>query len=474
MNEFNNQNHNFEPNNNSSQGHPEENSTHVPPPQPESPQTPPQPNTYTYRAPERNQQNGYGFAPQHNPSPNQSNKGMKVFVGILSGVVAICLILAFGISLGKNFNQSESGEQLGTAPTSTEVQTEKGQEYTTGNSAVYSSDVNEVAKKVSPSVVGITVYSDTSSSSAQASGIIMNKEGYILTNDHIYSEIADPKFVITMNDGTSYKAVYYAGDTRSDLAVLLMSEKPDNLKPATFGNSDNVQVGNDVIAIGSPFGLSDTVTKGIVSAPSRRISNSNSGSSSNEETSNYTMKVIQTDTAINPGNSGGALVNMNGEVIGINSSKIAMTGYEGIGFAIPSNNAKTIFTELTKYKKVVNRGRIGVTYTEITSSTALVNNVRKGLMIQSISNNSSLYNVGVSQGDIIVGVNGKEIETADDLLDIVESNPAGTKIKLTIYMNATGKEKDYTISLLEDDSGSSYIAQEQKTTQPVFDLGFGF
>ncbi len=422
--------------------------------------------TYTYQAPND------GFQPVGKP-PKRGNVGMKIFVGLLAGFIAVCIVLGIGVTLGKR-NDCDMGATPPVNPEE-EYTTAQEQEISTAPGKNAYSSVTEVAQKVSPSVVGITVFSDKSDASSQASGVIMNKQGYILTNDHIYTDIPSPKFVITLHDGKSYKANYHAGDTRSDLAVLVMEDIPANITPAILGNSDFVKAGDEVVAIGSPAGLTDTVTKGIISAPSRRISSAASDSSGSG--GNYTMKVIQTDTAINPGNSGGALVNMNGEVIGINSSKIVLTGYEGIGFAIPSNNAKAVFSDLTKYGKVVNRGRVGLTYTEITSSVALINNMRKGLLIRSIDTKCSLYNTNISAGDIIIGVNGKELDSEDDLLDIIESNPAGTEIELTIYLNASGKQVTHKVVLLEDENQTSYSTYQPTTTYKdpfSFDFDFGY
>lgn len=397
------------------------------------------------------------------PKQRNSKTGLKVFCVIL----AVAVLLSVGVGVGyiaggnRDLRNDKSQNTFG-APGGTvvieqgTVPTKDGVEK--GADGKYTAE--GVAEIVSDSVVNIIVYNDSGNSSAIASGVIMNDEGYILSNDHIYSDTPNAKFAITLNNGKCYEADYVAGDSRSDLCVLKMKDAKD-LTPAVFADSKQLKTGDDVVAIGSPYGLTGTVTKGIVSAPSRRISFS---STVNGNTSKYSMRVIQTDTPLNSGNSGGALVNMYGQVVGISSSKIVLSGYEGLCFAIPANDAIKTAKSLIENKKVVGRARLGITYTEISAAKALVNKLPTGLMIQSVDIDSDLYNSGLKQGDIITEINGTTITTADIALDIIDDSSAGDSMTLKVYVASTGKYKKLTAKMLEDKSVSSYSTQEQQTT----------
>lgn len=418
-----------------------------------------------------NNQGGAYYTPNQPPKNNNNNsdngkKGLKIFIAIAVAVA----VFVVGVGFGKIFGDTGSNKVTSSQSTDDSLKY-KGEDIdvNSGNtieredikpdeSGKYTAD--QVAQLVGPSVVNIQVYSTTDSSvGATASGIILDTKGYIITNDHIYSEVTNAKFIVTMQDGTSYKATYVAGDQRSDIAVLKFDDMPKNLTAATFANSSDVKSGDDVIAIGSPYGLSGTVTKGIVSYPSRRITTSTSSNNDSTSSSSYSMRVIQTDVALNSGNSGGALVNMYGQVVGINSSKIAITGYEGLCFAIPSNDAIKYAKSLVKNGVVANRAKLGITYTTNTSASSLLNNLPAGLIIQEINSESELYSKGLTtgtNGDIITEINGKKITTNNIALDIIDDSSAGDEVELKIYSRSTKKEKTYKVKLLEDTSNTSY------------------
>ena len=282
--------------------------------------------------------------------------------------------------------------------------------------------------------------------------MILSEDGYVLTNDHIYKDIPNAKFRVALSSGEEYPAVFVAGDSRSDIAILKM-ENASGLTPVTFGKSSQCAVGEQVVAIGNSAGLVDTVTVGYISALDRRLSG----------TGGYTAKYIQTDTAINPGNSGGPLVNLYGQVIGINSSKIAEVESEGICFAIPSEYALDIVQELLANGRVTGRAKLGITYTEINSVYAEINQCPTGLLIATIAEDSGLYGKGVGQGDIITHVNGKEITSSNQILDVIDEAKAGDSITLTIYKTAAGSSVTVTTPLVEYVGGSSY------NTSPVED-----
>lgn len=228
----------------------------------------------------------------------------------------------------------------------------------------------EVAKKVIPSVVCIQNYQRSNNNSmfffgggaqsgdagdevspvSEGSGIIATSDGYIITNAHVVEGASSLKVILS--DGTSYEAQLVGSDSITDLAVIKIDAT--GLQAAEFGSSGDLEVGDSVMAIGNPGGLelSSSVTQGIVSALNRQITNSETG---------YTMDCIQTDTAINPGNSGGALVNMYGQVVGINSSKIVAEGFEGLGFAIPIDDAQSVISNLKEYGYVKDRAVLGIT-----------------------------------------------------------------------------------------------------------------
>ncbi len=415
-----------------------------------------------------------GFYPNSmRKTQNGSKPGLKIFAIIL----AVAIVFSAGTVVGKIFgdntdskltvsDESEgsmkyNGEDIevneGDTKASNDIKPDENGKYT----------AEQVAKLVGESVVNIQVYSNTDKNAgATASGVILNKKGYIITNDHIYSEVKNAKFIVNFTNGKSYKASYVAGDKRSDIAVIKLDKAPNNLKPATFiKDSSKLNVGEDVIAIGSPGGLSGTVTKGIVSYPSRRITSSSSDS--NGTTSAFSMRVIQTDVALNPGNSGGALVNMYGQVVGISSSKISATGYEGLCFAIPSNDAVKYAKSLVKNGKVTGRAKLGITYKEISSAASLVNDLPTGLRIQEISSSSELAgkNITVGEnGDIITEINGKKITTSAVALDIIDDSTAGDEVALKIYSVSTKKSSVYKIKLLEDTSNTSYSNEIPRST----------
>lgn len=355
--------------------------------------------------------------------------GVKAFALIMAFIFTATIFCTVGYVFGANrkssLNFSDTVLDLEDRPT-TEV-------YTT-------SQVYDIVNK---SVVGITAYNDAGDG-AVASGVVYTEDGYIITNDHIYDGVQGAKFKITTYDGKIYDAVFVAGDTRSDLAVLKINA--NGFFPATFGNSDQVVLGESVVAIGRPDGLEEnSITKGIISLRERRVSINTS----------YSMRLIQTDAPINPGNSGGVLVNMYGQVIGITSSKISRTDYEGIGFAIPTTVAKGIVESLIKNGYVNNRSRLGISYKEIDAITKDINNFAvTGIMIAEVDQSSGLYGK-VKVGDIITAVNGQEITNDDIILNVIESTPPETELEFTLY-SENGSYYNVKAKLLADQGSSSY------------------
>ncbi|QCI27433.1 DegQ family serine endoprotease [Caminibacter pacificus] len=255
---------------------------------------------------------------------------------------------------------------------------------------------------------------------ALGSGVIISKNGYIVTNYHVISGAT--KIIVKTHDGKKYKAKLIGSDPKTDLAVIKIDAK--NLHPITFADSSKVKVGDMVLAIGNPFGLSESVTHGIVSALNRNSIGLNAYE-------NY----IQTDAAINPGNSGGALVDLKGRLIGINSAIISRSGgNNGIGFAIPSNMVKFVAVSLITKGKVV-RGYLGVLISNIDSSKAKLYGIGYGVLINKVEPNSAAAKAGLKPGDIIVAVDGEKVTNAGELRNKIAFKGAGAKVKLRVYRN---------------------------------------
>ena len=305
-----------------------------------------------------------------------------------------------------------------------------------------------------PSIVAISVEYSVSSifnrtqrtSSAKGSGIIISEDGYILTNNHVinsasssnnsFYEIskANKVTVKLYNDDTEYKGEIIGTDSQTDLAVIKI-DKTD-LTAAELGDSSSVQVGEFTMAIGSPLGLDNSVTAGIVSAVNREVSD--------EDGNKYVA--IQTDAAINSGNSGGALVNSKGQVIGVNTLKLSGTGVEGVGFAIPINSTKEIYEQLIQYSKV-KRPYIGITGYDLDEETAKQNNLVIGIYVKSVDDFSAAEKAGIKIGDVIIEAEGKKITKMDELNEIKTEKQIGDTIKLKVSRD--GKEKSVTVTLQE-------------------------
>ena len=256
---------------------------------------------------------------------------------------------------------------------------------------------------------------------ALGSGVILSKNGYIVTNYHVVSGAT--KIIVKTINGKEYKAKLIGTDPKTDLAVIKINAK--NLKPITLADSNKLEVGDLVLAIGNPFGLRETVTEGIVSALNRTSIGLN-------DYENF----IQTDAAINPGNSGGALVDMKGRLVGINSAILTKSGgNNGIGFAIPSNMVKFVVTSLITKGKVV-RGYLGVMISNINASKAKLYGIDHGVLINNVQPHSAASKAGLKPGDIIVAVDGEKVNNAGELRDKIAFKGAGAEVVLTVYRNS--------------------------------------
>ncbi len=284
------------------------------------------------------------------------------------------------------------------------------------------------------------------------SGFIISEDGYILTNNHVVGK-AD-KIVVRLDDGREFKAKVVGTDPSSDVALIKIKD-PGKLPFLSFGDSDSLEVGEWVMAIGNPFGLSHTVTVGVVSAKGR----------SSVGIANY-ENFIQTDAAINPGNSGGPLINMEGQVVGINTAILSRSGgYMGIGFAIPINMVKIIKKQLLKKGKVT-RGYLGVVIQDLTSDLRDSFHLADtgGVLVADVTPDSPADKAGMKSGDVILVYNGKKVHDVGTLRNMVALTPPGTKVDVTVIRDGNRKNLRVTIGNLKDaafaSTTQSYITKK--------------
>ena len=396
-----------------------------------------------------------------------------ITIGIIFGAL---LVSNFSGGVGPGFADNKGDIKLGGPPPITNV----GQDV-----KAMSNTFVAVAKAVTPSVVFITVTSsgdkerdknmpkdffhffgpefgnpEPQPSQGAGSGVIINAEGYIVTNNHVVDDADKDGIEVGLGDKTRYKAKLIGTDPTTDLAVIKIDAK--NLPVAALGNSDNVQVGEWVLAIGNPLGLTSTVTAGIISAVGR----GNIGVIRTSD--NYGIEdFIQTDAAINPGNSGGALVNLNGEVIGINSA-IATTNqrYQGYGFAVPVNLLKTVVMDLIKEGKV-RRGYIGVQISAIDQTTASALGLSKaqGVLVQSLVKGGAGEIAGLKERDVIFSVDGKEVNAANELQSYVATRHPGDVVTLKVFRDGQTIEKKVTLRARDEETPTVKASDKEERNE---------
>ncbi|MCL6516067.1 trypsin-like peptidase domain-containing protein [Alicyclobacillus sp.] len=329
-----------------------------------------------------------------------------------------------------------------------------------------SSDIEKVVKQVEPAVVGVVDYtqnqnpffdtSDQSQESGVGTGVLFYKDsqsGYIVTNNHVVAG-AD-KIEVVLNSGKHVPATVVGTDPFTDLAVLRVPvSSVQNITPATFGNSDDLQAGEPAIAIGTPMGLdfADTVTSGIISAPKRVMPVQDEQT---QETLNY-QTVIQTDAAINPGNSGGPLLNIAGQVIGINSSKIVAQGVEGMGFAIPSNEVVKIANQILKTGHA-NHPALGIEGYSLSSLPTVYQPdvpVNYGVWVRAVTS-AQAQQAGLKAQDVIVGIDGKTVQNIADLRTDLFTHQPGDQVTLTVYRGSERLTLKVTLGSMSDASAQS-------------------
>lgn len=382
---------------------------------------------------------GYGGTPSSGstPKPEKQKKKLSGSVIALIGVSCVAFVLLLAVIVmfftfrTSNRIPSDNDNNVSDNANDNSDNTDKSQNsdvnlpsLETQQPTTDALSVPQIYDKVKDSVVGIIVTVTNGAQIGQGSGtgIILSEDGYIATNAHVVDGAASIKVVLT--DESEYTAQLIGADTRTDLAVLKIDKT--GLKPAEFGDSDKLVVGETVVAIGNPYGLelAGTVTSGIVSALNRRIA-----------IENVYMTLIQTDASINPGNSGGPLVNAYGQVIGITSSKIVTSGYEGIGFAIPITGATDIIEELIQYGYIKDRPYIGIQGSDLDATYAQMYNIPQGIYVQYVDPESDAYSKGLKKGDIITAVNGVKISNMAELDEQKNNHSPGDTITLSVYRN---------------------------------------
>lgn len=386
-------------------------------------------------------------------SEGKERKPSKILVPLVSGVIGAGLTLGicFGVPQVRNalLGNDESSENS-ILPIIN--QSDSNYETTTVS---YEDMGPSVAEKVLPSVVGIevhytvnSVFGGTGSATGSGSGIIISSDGYILTNNHVVSntdssnsnafyqvsEANSVKVYLYGDNQTAYDAKIIGTDAETDLAIIKIEK--DGLPAAELGNSDELKIGEWVMAIGNPLGLSSSISTGVVSAVNREVTDSDG--------IEYTL--IQTDAAINEGNSGGALVNSKGQVIGINFMKISSVGVEGISFAIPITPAIDVSNELIQYNKV-RRPYLGITGSTVTEQISKMYNLAIGVYVQSVDTFAKAGTSGLKGGDVITQIDGKEIKTMDELTEYIKSKNIGDTV--TLKINRSGEELEIKCELSE-------------------------
>ena len=408
---------------------------------------------------------GQGFPNQPNQTPVVTKQKSGMTSHVVTAVVAA--LVSGALCLGVGFTAITNGWVH--VPTSSSLSDVKSNTSGSGSAKAKSGtavDWSAVAKEVSDSVVAIDVA--TSDGEAKGSGVVISDKGYIATNNHVIS--GAQQIQVTLASGAVYSAKVVGTDTTTDLAVIKLDNPPSDLKVAEFADSDNLAVGEAVMAIGNPLGYDDTATTGIVSALNRPVT------VTDDNNNEIVTNAVQIDAAINPGNSGGPTFNAAGQVIGINSS-IASTasssgtaGSIGIGFAIPSNLVKRVTNEIIdngSVKHVV----LGIT---IKSSSVEADGVTRGCaQVQAVTDGGPASKAGVKAGDSIVAFNGKAVNNNYSLLGYVRASAMGDKVKLTVVRGGNTMDLEVTLDQEETKTNSSNKQEQRQQNNGNDDNGNG-
>lgn len=358
----------------------------------------------------------------------------KTYVPVRNKIITtVGIILLSGVV---GFGTGYAGSHLSNnANVTIQQQTNK-----SNSGTVQVSDVSDIVENCKDSVVEITTESVSSGNSifgqyvsqGAGSGVIISKDGYIVTNNHVVSGATSLK--VTTTDGTEYDASVVGKDSQTDLAVIKVDA--NNLQAATLGDSDILQVGDPAIAIGNPLGeLGGTVTTGIISATDRQIT-----------IDDETMTLLQTDAAINPGNSGGGLFNADGNLIGIVNAKESSTGIEGLGFAIPITPAQDIITELMQNGSVISRPALNVSLYDYTSNNqGQYSKYEDGCYIVQIVKNGAADKAGLKQNDRILSFDGEQIQSTSDVKNVLKKHKIGDTVKMVVERDSKKVSVEITL-----------------------------
>lgn len=390
--------------------------------------------------------NEFSYKPE-----NKKGKAKKV----LNGVIAFLSVIAIGATSIVGYSLITGNKLIDNSNSQSETIVDRNSNKISDSSVVDRKNlpsllqlatptdaltIPEVVDKVSPSVVGISCM--TNSGTVTGTGIIMSKDGYIITNAHVVSGASAISVVLpssyteekSSSKDSTVTAKLIGKDTQTDLAVIKIEKS--GLTAAEFGKSSEVKVGEVSIVIGNPLGfdLANSVTAGIISATNRTLT-----------IEDRTMNLIQTDASINSGNSGGPLINAYGQVIGITSAKVASTYGEGLGFAIPIDEATPIIDDLIAHGYVTGRPTLGISGENVTDVYSQYYDIPKGFFVRNVESGSAAETAGIKVNDIVIGIQGKLIESIEEFNEYKQDYKAGDKIKISVYRDGKIIDKDVTL-----------------------------
>ena len=416
-------------------------------------------NQYTYYKPEPDDMNGMN---EETPKPKKNRKVPKPVKLVCAGV-AFGLVASVTFQTGNYVGTKVFGTTTTNGKTAKTAQTVDSAKLTTSSSSTGTSDVATIAKNAMPSIVSITNMSvqevqsffggtQQQESTSVGSGIIIGQtdsELLILTNNHVVE--GNEKLTVSFVDNESVEANVKGTDSTKDLAVVAVKisdvkdSTMDEIAVATMGDSSKLEVGEQVVAIGNALGYGQSVTSGIVSATERTLDGYEGGT------------LIQTDAAINPGNSGGALLNSNGEVIGINTAKVATDSVEGMGYAIPISDAsdtiQNLMNQETKTKvSEAEQGYLGIQGVDVSDESAKMYNMPTGVYISDVVKNGGAQQAGLTKGSVITGLEGTTISDMNSLKEQLQYYRVGDKVKVTVQV--PGNNGEYTEKTVEVTLGS--------------------
>ena len=416
-------------------------------------------NQYTYYKPEPDDMNGMN---EETPKPKKNRKVPKPVKLVCAGV-AFGLVASVTFQTGNYVGTKVFGTTTTNGKTAKTAQTVDGAKLTSSSSSTGTSDVATIAKNAMPSIVSITNMSvqevqsffggtQQQESTSVGSGIIIGQtdsELLILTNNHVVE--GNEKLTVSFVDNESVEANVKGTDSTKDLAVVAVKisdvkdSTMDEIAVATMGDSSKLEVGEQVVAIGNALGYGQSVTSGIVSATERTLDGYEGGT------------LIQTDAAINPGNSGGALLNSNGEVIGINTAKVATDSVEGMGYAIPISDAsdtiQNLMNQETKTKvSEAEQGYLGIQGVDVSDESAKMYNMPTGVYISDVVKNGGAQQAGLTKGSVITGLEGTTISDMNSLKEQLQYYRVGDKVKVTVQV--PGNNGEYTEKTVEVTLGS--------------------